>query len=221
MFSIFQTDGYITFGAVLFCIAIANALIWSRRRHRLFNETQRAIERLKSLEQKQLPEASKLGLAPPHEIEINTVDNTSSRPQPRQTLLPNDPTDCQTADLDSPLEPKSTTKQRLPLIVGTKIRAARNFGLIKEGTPGIIKGVTEHPFFCWSRSAYVCTFADNKNVLARPRQIVIYEHGYSVEELEQPDFATNLSKQMTLRAEQLFRAQRASPLRNMKSALSH
>jgi hypothetical protein len=35
----------------------------------------------------------------------------------------------------------------------------------------------------------------------------VYEHGYSIEELQQPDFASNLSRQMTLRAQQLFRGQ--------------
>ena len=218
MFNVFHADRYITLGACFIFFVIAHVLIRSWRRHRFSNERQRAIARLRSLERKEPPEAAKPGLAPLHEIEINRADNFCLWSEPEQTtnqkLVLHDPNDGQAADRDIPLEPKSRNRQRLPLLVGTKVQAARNFGPIKEGAPGIVTGVTDLSFFFWSRPTYVCTFAENQRVHARPKQIAAYEHGYSIEELEQPDFASNLSRQMTLRAQQLFRGQRSSPLRN-------
>lgn len=218
MVNFFHVNGYITLGAVLTLIVIAHVLIRSWRRQKFSSERQRAIARLRSFERKQPPEAARPKLTPLHEIEIDKADNSCLWSEPEQAmnqkLLLHDPTGGQAADLDVPPEPKAKNTQRLPLLVGTKVQAARNFGPIKEGTPGIITDVTDLSFFCWSRPTYVCTFAENKRVHARPRQIAAYEHGYSIEELEQPDFASNLSRQMTLRAQQLFRGQRSSPLRN-------
>jgi hypothetical protein len=56
--------------------------------------------------------------------------------------------------------------RRLPLPVGTKVVAVRNFGPVTEGQPGIITGTAEVPFFWWSRPTYLCTFADNVKVSA-------------------------------------------------------
>jgi len=146
------------------------------------------------------------------------TDNFCFWSEPKQTagqkLLPEDPTDGQAAPRDLPLEPGN--RQRLPLEAGTKVQAARNFGPINEGTLGIITGVAEVSFFGWPRPTYVCTFAENKKVHARPRQIAADEHGYTIEELEQPDFASNLSRQMTLRAQQLFQGPRSRPLRSIQ-----
>jgi hypothetical protein len=218
MVNFFHVNGYITLGAVLTFIVIAHALIRSWRRHKFSGERQRAIARLRSFERKQPPEVARPELTPLHEIEIDRADNSCLWSEPEQAmnqkLLLHDPTGDQAADLDVPPEPKSKNTQRLPLLIGTKVQATRNFGPIKEGTPGIITDVADLSFFCWSRPTYVCTFAENQKVHARPRQIAAYEHGYSIEELEQPDFASNLSRQMTLRAQQLFRGQRSSPLRN-------
>jgi hypothetical protein len=90
-------------------------------------------------------------LTPLHEIEIDKADNSCLWSEPEQAmnqkLLLHDPTGGQAADLDVPPEPKAKNTQRLPLLVGTKVQAARNFGPIKEGTPGIITDVTDLSFF--------------------------------------------------------------------------
>ena len=77
-------------------------------------------------------------------------------------------------------------KRPLPLQQGTKVIAVRNFGPVKEGAPGIITGAMEVPFFFWSRQTYLCTFANNMRIAARPNEIDDFDHGYSLEELEQP-----------------------------------
>jgi hypothetical protein len=51
-------------------------------------------------------------------------------------------------------------------------------------------------------------------VHARPKLIEAFDHGYNLEELEQPDFASILSRQMMLRAQQLFSGQRPTRLGN-------
>jgi|SRR6516164_6137084 hypothetical protein len=76
--------------------------------------------------------------------------------------------------------------KRLPLPPGTKVVAVRNFGPIKEGAPGIITGIMDTPFFFWKRAMYLCTFADNVKIAARPNEIDDFDHQYSLEELEQP-----------------------------------
>jgi hypothetical protein len=90
-------------------------------------------------------------LTPLHEIEIDKADNSCLWSEPEQAmnqkLLLHDATGGQAADLDVPPEPKAKNTQRLPLLVGTKVQAARNFGPIKEGTPGIITDVTDLSFF--------------------------------------------------------------------------
>jgi len=218
MINVFHASAYITLGAVFTFIVIAFVLIQSWQRHKFSGERQRAIARLRNLERKPLeptrPEVAPLHeevAAPLHEIEIDRADNSCLWSEPEQAthqkLLPHDATGAHAADPDVPLEPKSKNTHRLPLPVGTRVQAARNFGPIKKGTPGIITDMADISFFCWSRATYVCTFAENKRVHARPRQIAAYEHGYSIEELEQPDFASSLSRQMTLRAQQLFRGQ--------------
>jgi hypothetical protein len=225
MINVFHANAYIASGAAFTFIALAHVLIQSWRRQKFSSERQRAIARLRGLKRKQPLEAARPEVAalheevaPLHEIEIDRADNSclwsDSEQATKEKSLLHDPTGSQAADPDVPLEPKLKNTHSLPLPVGTRIQAARNFGPIKEGTPGIITDVAGLSLFWWSRSTYVCTFAENKRVQARPRQIAEYEHGYSIEELEQPDFASNLSRQMTLRAQQLFRGQRSSPLRS-------
>jgi hypothetical protein len=51
-------------------------------------------------------------------------------------------------------------------------------------------------------------------VHARPKDIEPYNHGHSLEELEQPDLQSILSRRMTLRAKQLFSQQRPTHLPN-------
>ena len=69
----------------------------------------------------------------------------------------------------------------LPLPVGTKIIAIRNIGQVREGAPGIITGVVKMPFFFWSKPMYLCTFAENLKIAARPEEIDDYDHGYTLE----------------------------------------
>lgn len=76
--------------------------------------------------------------------------------------------------------------KRLPLPPGTKVIAARDFGPITEGAPGIITGTIDTPFFFWKRRMYLCTFADNVNIAAKPNEIDDFDHQYSLEELEKP-----------------------------------
>ena len=98
----------------------------------------------------------------------------------------------------------------MPLPVGAKVQAVRNVGPVKEGTPGIIRGVADISFLWWSRPAYLCTFAGNMKVHARPNEIEAYNHGHSLKELEQPDFGSILSRHMKLRVQQLLSRQRPS-----------
>src|SRR5262245_5850547 len=220
MFNIlYFANWYILGGAVLSSIitALVVILVWGRRK--LPREGQRAIERLRKLERKGPLEAMKPRFAPQEEIELQEINNFSlpsqREPETNQALPLHEPTGgLPVANQEPPLEPKPTPKQRLPLKVGSKIQAARNFGPVKKSTPGMITGVTDLRVFWWSRSAYLCTFANNISVHARPKQIQAYEHGYNLEELKQPDFATNLSRQMMLRAEQLFSGQRSTRLGN-------
>jgi hypothetical protein len=76
----------------------------------------------------------------------------------------------------------------LPLPIGTKIVAVCNIGSVKEGAPGIITGTAEEPFFWRSRPIYLCTFADNMRIAARPKEIDDYDHRYSLADLAPPDF---------------------------------
>jgi hypothetical protein len=175
MVNFFHVNGYIALGAILAFIVIAHVLIRSWRRHKLSNERQRAVARLRSLERNQPLEAARPELTPLHEIEIDRADDSCLWSDPEQAtnqkLLLHDPTGGQAADLDVSPEPKSKNTQRLPLLVGTKVQAARNFGPIKEGTPGIITDVADLSFFCWSRPTYVCTFAETRGLTRAPDRL--------------------------------------------------
>jgi len=78
---------------------------------------------------------------------------------------------------------------KLPLPIGTRIVAVRNFGPVQDGAPGIITGTAEYPFFWWSRPYYLCTFAGNLKIAEKPKEIDDFDHGYSMAALENPDFA--------------------------------
>lgn len=194
MFNIFHANWYIAIGAALIFIITAYVMTRFWGSHRFRSDGQRAIERLKKLERgdPQEPEPTvKPGLSPQIETKVQAVLE-------REELL----------------EPEPAVKPGLPLQVGTKVRAVRNFGSVKKGAPGIITRLTDLPLFWWSRPAYLCTFADNMKVHARPKLIEAFDHGYNLEELEQPDFASILSRQMMLRAQQLFSGQRPTRLGN-------
>jgi len=98
---------------------------------------------------------------------------------------------------------------KLPLQVGSKIWAVCKLGSIPKGTPGIITGVADGRFF-WQSPTYLCTFADNRQVRARPNGIEVYNHAHSLQELEHPNLGAILSRRMTLRAQQLFSWQRST-----------
>jgi hypothetical protein len=82
-------------------------------------------------------------------------------------------------------------------------------GSVTQGAPGIITGKAEAHFF-WQSSKYQCTFANNMTVLASRKDIELYNHGHSLEDLKQADFNSILSKRMTLRAQKLFHWQRSA-----------
>lgn len=90
-----------------------------------------------------------------------------------------------------PLEPEPALKPGLPLQVGTKITAVRNFGPIKQDAPGIITGVADIRSLFPAGPIYSCTFADNVKITARPNDIDEFDHGYSLDDLEKPYFMPN------------------------------
>jgi len=110
-----------------------------------------------------------------------------------------------------PLELQQAVSAELPLRVGSKVRAVCKFGSVKEGTPGVITAVADVRFF-WQSLTYLCTFADNIKVRARPKDIEAYNHEHSLEELEQPDLRSIQSRRIALRAEQLLSRQRRTRL---------
>jgi hypothetical protein len=219
MFGIFHTANWLlTIGAVFIFAVTAHVITRLWKRHRS-DDGQRAIERLSKLGGKKPAEAVKPELTQRYEFEVQKPDDlglsSESEPKTNQELPLHDPAGGRAApDCEALQEPKQAKKQNLSLPVGTKVQAIRNFGPVKKGVPGIVTDVTAISFLWWSRPMYLCTFANNIKVHAPARQIAAYQHGYSIEELEQPDFASNLSRQMTLRAEQLFCRPRATRLRN-------
>jgi len=192
MFNIFHANWYVAVGAAFVFIITAYVIcrVWGS--HKFRSDGQRAIERLSKLERGETPE-----LEPTMKPALQAGTKVQA-----------------TLEREEPSEPEPAVKQELSLQVGAKVQAVRNLGPVKKGAPGIITGTANLHFFWWSRPAYLCTFADNIKVHARPKQIVAYDHGYNLEDLEQPDFASNLSRQMTLRAQQLFSGQRPSRLGN-------
>jgi hypothetical protein len=107
---------------------------------------------------------------------------------------------------EEPFEPQPAQGE-LPLPVGSKVWAVCKFGSVPKGTPGIITGLADGRFF-WQSPTYLCTFADNRKVHARPKDIEVYNHGHSLQELEHPNLGSILSRRMTLRAQQLLSQQR-------------
>jgi len=87
----------------------------------------------------------------------------------------------------------------LPLQAGTRIVALRAFGPVKEGAPGMITGTVEARFFLWSRPMYSCTFAGNVKASAKAKNVDVLDHGYSLSDLENPQFGLNELLRMRLR----------------------
>lgn len=222
MFNIFHANWYVALGAILILIITAYVItrVWGNRK--LLSDGQRAIERLRELERREPPEpepAVQPGLSPQIEAKVQAILEREELLEPEPAVKPGLSLQIATKvrailGRGHPPERKPAAKPELSLQFGTKVQAVRNFGPVKEGAPGIITGVADIPSFWRSRPAYLCTFADNMKVHARPKQIEAYDHGYNLDELEQPDFASILSRQMTLRAQQLFSGQRPTRLGN-------
>jgi len=86
------------------------------------------------------------------------------------------------------------------LQIGARVVAVRNFGPVTESQPGIVTGIAEEKWFWKSKPIYLCTFADNMKVVARLKEIEGYDHGYSLADLENPNF---LSAQAARHRDQL------------------
>ena len=220
MFNIFHANWYVALGAILIFIITAYVItrVWGSRK--LLSDGQRAIERLRELERREPPEpepAVRPELSPQIEAKVQAIPEREEllEPAAKPGLSLQIATKVRAIlSRGHPPERKPAAKPELSLQFGTKVQAVRNFGPVKEGAPGIITGVADIPSFWRARPAYLCTFADNMKVHARPKQIEAYDHGYNLDELEQPDFASILSRQMTLRAQQLFSGQRPMRLGN-------
>jgi hypothetical protein len=222
MFNIFHANWYVAIGAALVFIITAYVItrIWGS--HKFRSDGQRAVERLRKLGRGEPPEpepAVKPGLSLQIETKVQAILKREELLEPKPAVHPGLPLQIETKvqailEREELLEPEPAVKPGLPLQAGTKVRAVRNFGPVKKGAPGIITRLTDLPLFWWSRPAYLCTFADKMKVYARPKLIEAFDHGYNLEELEQPDFASILSRQMTLRAQQMFSGQRATRLGN-------
>jgi hypothetical protein len=80
---------------------------------------------------------------------------------------------------------RGLSRLRSPVPISTRIVATHDFGPIREGQPGIITGTTKAPFLFWQRFYYLCTFAGNMRVAPRPKDIDDFDHGRTLEYLEQ------------------------------------
>lgn len=104
-----------------------------------------------------------------------------------------------------PLEVQpAATRPELPLPVGSKVWAVCKFGSVPKGTPGIVTSIADGRFI-WQSPMYLCTFADNRKVRARPKDIEAHNHAHSLQELEQPNLGAIQSRRMILRAQQIQR----------------
>jgi hypothetical protein len=83
---------------------------------------------------------------------------------------------------------------KLPLPVGTRIIAVRNVGPVLEGARGIITGTVDVPFFFWSRPVYLCTFIGNVKLAVKPKEIDDYDHGYTLERLQNTNVLDEILK---------------------------
>ena len=74
--------------------------------------------------------------------------------------------------------------KRLPLPIGSRIVAVRNFGRVRGGQPGIITGTAEERYLETFRRVYLCRFSNNVKIAAQPDDIDKFNHGYSLADLE-------------------------------------
>jgi hypothetical protein len=71
--------------------------------------------------------------------------------------------------------------------VGTFVLAIKKVGPISDGQPGVVTGIAEAGPVFWRRPVYLCTFLGNVKVAMNPSEVDDYAHGYSREQLEQPE----------------------------------
>ena len=129
-------------------------------------------------------------------------------PLPAQTVIRTEASQPVCAQVRSFLEDAESlevhpaaTRPELPLPVGSKVWTVSKFRSVPKGTPGIVTGVADGRFI-WQSPMYLCTFADNRKVCARPKDIEAYNHAHSLQELEQPNLGAIQSRHMLSRAQQ-------------------
>ena len=188
-----DTYQYIALGcaALVLFIIIQSLIIFLLGTYKRRADARRAVERLWNLprgEPLEVQPAVSSGMLLPVGTEVQPILEHAEPPEVQPAVSP-----------------------EVPLPVGSKVWAVCNFGRVTEGAPGIIIGAVDVRFF-WQSPTYLCTFANNMKVHARPKDIERYNHGHSLEELEQPDFDSILSRRMTLRAQQLLSWQRSAHL---------
>src|SRR5215510_155494 len=106
----------------------------------------------------------------------------------------------------------AAARPELPLQAGSKVWAVCKFGVVPKGTLGIVTG-TANGRFGWQSPMYLCTFADNRKVRARPKDIEAYNHAHSLQELEQPNLGAIQSRHMISRAQQSLSRQRPTRIK--------
>jgi hypothetical protein len=228
---IFDISPHIAFGsAVLASFFLIRSLIaFVLKRHKGHADGRRAVERLRNLPRGEQLVAQPVADVPlPASDKVEASDETlPTKPFVSTETSPPVSAFQQLAELHqekppknprlpSPVNPTSelvfmhekpanrqTAGLILPIPIGSKVWAICKLGSVNKGTPGIITGVVEARFF-WQSPKYQCTFANNVSVLASPKDIELYNHGHSLEDLKQPDLNSILSRRMTLRAQQLF-----------------
>ena len=83
------------------------------------------------------------------------------------------------------------------LPIGTLVLATKNVGPVRDGQPGIVTGVVEQRYFFWKRPFYLCTFFGNVKVAMKLNEVTDFNHGRSLEELEQDeDGSLSVAEQM-------------------------
>jgi len=224
-------NAYIALGCAAIVLSIIGAVIIFVRSLSKRSASERAVERLWNLPGGKplapLPTASPEMLSPvsgkvpptvehrePPEVQptVNVSQTVSAAVQP--TVERAEPLAVQAvaqpvgANVRSflehaePLEVQPTaTRPELPLQVGSKVWAVCKFGSVPKGTPGIVTGIADGRFI-WQAPTYLCTFADNRKVRARPKDIEAYNHAHSLQELEQPSLGAIQSRLMISRAQQ-------------------
>ena len=218
-----DTYQYIALGcaALVLFIIIQSLIIFLLGTYKRRADARRAVERLWNLprgEPLEVQPAVSSGMLLPVGTEVQPALEREE-PEPPEVqpavssgmLLPVGTEVQAILEHGEPPEVQPAVSPEVPLPVGSKVWAVCNFGRVTEGAPGIITGAVDVRFF-WQSPTYLCTFANNMKVHARPKDIERYNHGHSLEELEQPDFDSILSRRMTLRAQQLLSWQRPAHL---------